>query len=117
MACMYDFRKDRRGELSGFITGKSKAGIQYDPGDRDIMLEALKKVEKPGLAFKIFGGGQMFLELTEEEKCATIKDVYNTVFTSLKPNDAAVIGIYQKHSDQLGEDIGIFNEWAAEQDK
>ncbi len=114
MACMYDFRKDRRGELSGFLTGKSKAGIQYYPEDREIMLETLKKVDKPILAFKLFAGGQLFLDKTEEEKRAAIKEAYDTVFSALKPNDAGVIGIYQKHSDQLGEDIGIFNEWAEE---
>ncbi len=69
MACMYNLRKGREGEESGFITGKSKENIrQIYPGDRAVMLETLKSVEKPIIAFKIFAGGQMLVEKTEEER-------------------------------------------------
>ena len=75
------------------------------------MLECLKKVEKPIIAFKIFAGGQMFLGKTEEEKREAIKGVYEEVFTALKPNDLAAIGVFQRDADQIGENAELYNEW------
>lgn len=115
MACMYNLRRKREGEESGFITGKSKSGVTIVPEDRAVMLETLKKVEKPIIAFKIFAGGQMLVEETEENRRKLIKDTYNTIFTTLKPNDFAAMGIFQKNHDQLAENVSVFNEWAAEQ--
>ena len=118
MACMYNLRYGRRGEESGFITGKSKAGIHpIIPSDRALMLDTLKSVKKPIIAFKIFAGGQMLVEKSEEERRALIKDTYDTIFTSLKPNDFAVAGVFQKYHDQLTENVSVFNEWAAERGK
>lgn len=114
MACMYNARKNREGEESGFLTGKSKGALTFNANDRAIMLETLKKIEKPIIAFKIFAGGQMLVEKSEAERRAAIKDAYHTIFTSLKPNDFATMGIFQKHFDQLTEDVEIFNEWAEE---
>lgn len=111
MACMYNLRREREGEESGFITGKSKSNVVIVPGDRAIMLEALKKVEKPIIAFKIFAGGQMLVEQPEEKRRELIKDTYNTIFSSLKPNDFAVAGIYGKNHDQLTENVSVLNEW------
>jgi hypothetical protein len=114
MACMYNLRKGREGEESGFITGKNKSNVrQIIPSDRALMLGALKKVDKPIIAFKIFAGGQMLVEKQENERRALIMDTYDTVFGSLKPNDIAVMGIYQKYHDQLTENVSVFNEWAA----
>ena len=112
LACMYNLRRQREGEESGFLTGKSKSGVKIYPSDRQIALDTLRGVKKPIIAFKIFGGGQMLVEKNEEQRKAAIMDAYNTVFTSLKPDDAAAIGIFQKYHDQLSEDVFVFNEWA-----
>ncbi len=114
MACMHNARRDRKGEPSGFLTGKTKAHLVFHPEDRPIMLETLKKVQKPIIAFKIFGGGQMFIGKTDEERRQLIKNVYEEVFTALKPNDIATIGVFQRDFDQLKENAEIFNEWCAE---
>ena len=115
MACMYNLRRNRIGEQSGFLTGKTKAGIVAIPEDRPVMLETLKGIRKPVIAFKIFAGGQMLVEKTEEERRALIEDTYNTIFTSLKKDDFAVIGVFQKYHDQLGENVSVFEEWASKQ--
>lgn len=112
LACMYNLRRQREGEESGFLTGKSKSGVKIYPDDREIALKILKNVEKPIIAFKIFGGGQMLVEKSEEERRSAIKEAYHTIFSSLKPDDAAAIGIFQKHHDQLTENVSVFNEWA-----
>ena len=113
MACMYNARRNREGQESGFLTGKSKGDIEFHPSDRGEMLEAIKDVKKPILAFKIFAGGQMLADKNEGERRELIRDAYDTIFTALKPNDLGVMGVFQKHHDQLTENVSVFNEWAA----
>ena len=114
LACLQNARRKREGEPSGFLTGKTKAHLVFYPEDRPVMLETLKKVEKPIIAFKIFAGGQMFIGKTEEEKRAAIKNAYDEVFTSLKPNDLGAIGVFQRDSNQIKEDADLYNEWYSE---
>ena len=117
MACMQNARRGRRGEQSGFITGKTKAHVKFYPEDRPIMLETLKKIEKPIIAFKIFAGGQMFVDKTEEEVNGLLKGVYEEVFSALKPNDIAAMGVFQRDNDQITQNIKMYEEWYAEKNK
>ncbi len=116
MACMQNARRGREGEPSGFLSGKTKAHVVFYPEDRPIMLNTLKQVTKPIIAFKIFAGGQMFIGKEPQEKRQIIKDVYEEVFSALKPNDLAAIGVFQRDMDELKEDVEIFNEWCAEKE-
>ena len=114
LACLYNARRGRRGEASGFLTGKTKAHLHFYPEDPPIMLDVLKKINKPIIAYKLFAGGQMFIGKTEEEKRALIKGVYEEVFTALKPNDMAAIGIFQRDMDEAKENMELYNEWYSE---
>lgn len=117
MACLHNARRGREGEQSGFITGKSKQGIKFFPEDRPIMLNTLRQVDKPIIAFKIFAGGQIFINKTEEEVRQTVKDVYEEVFSALKPNDIAAMGVFQRDNDQITQNIKMYEEWYAEKNK
>ena len=114
LGCMQNARRDRKGEKSGFLSGKTKAGLVFSPEDRPVMLNQMKKVDKPVVAFEIFAGGQMFSGKTEEEKRTTVKNVYEEVFTALKPNDFAAIGVFQRDKDQITENAELYNEWYKE---
>jgi hypothetical protein len=111
LACMQNARKGREGEASGFITGKTKQGLVFHAEDRPVMLNTLKSVTKPIIAFKLFAGGQMFLGKTQEEKREVIKGVYEEVFSALKPNDLGAIGVFQRDSDQISENAELYREW------
>ena len=114
LASLHNARRGRKGEASGFLTGKTKAHVKFYPEDRPVMLETVKKLKKPVIAYKIFGGGQMFIGKTEEEKRSLIKGVYEEVFTALKPNDMAAIGIFQRDIDEAKENMELYNEWYSE---
>ena len=111
VACLQNARRGREGEASGFITGKTKAKLVFYPEDRPVMLDLLKKLDKPVIAYKIFAGGQMFLGKSHEEIRQLIKGVYEEVFTALKPDDLAAIGVFQRDSDQIRENAELYNEW------
>ena len=114
VACMQNARINREGEPSGFITGKTKSRLIFRPGDRPVMLRTLQQYDKPVIAYKIFAGGQMFLGKTPSEIHGLIKGAYEEVFTALKPDDIAAIGIFQRDRDELSEDVAAYEEWARE---
>ena len=114
LTCLHNARRGRKGEESGFLTGKTKAHIRFHKTDRAIMLNTIRQVSKPVIAYKIFAGGQMFQGKTQEEKREIIKEVYEEVFTAMKPNDIAAIGVFQRDMDEVKEDFDIYEEWYAE---
>ncbi len=117
LACMQNGRRGRRGEQSGFLTGKTKEKLMFWPEDRPVMLKTLKKVDKPVIAFKIFAGGQMFEDKTHEEIRCAIKGAYEEVFSALKPNDIGAIGVFQRDKDQVKENYELYEEWYKEKNK
>ena len=114
LACMHNGRRNREGEPSGFLSGKTKENLSFYACDRQIMLDTLKPVTKPVVAFKIFAGGQMLCNKQGQEKKDAIKGVYEEIFPQLKPNDFAAMGVFQRDEDQLRENVELFNEWEKE---
>ena len=114
VACLQNARRNREGEPSGFITGKTKASLIFYPEDRPVMLETLKKVNKPVIAYKLFAGGQMFLGKTKEEIRQAVKGAYDETFTALKPDDLGAIGVFQRDGNQIRENAELLNEWYRE---
>ena len=110
MACLQNARRGREGETSGFLSGKTKVHLKFYPEDRPIMLDLISKLEKPCIAFKIFAGGQALLDDDPEKVKEKIRGIYREVFTKIKPNDIAAIGIFNKYKNQMKEDAELFEE-------
>jgi hypothetical protein len=106
MTCLYNARKQQRGQQSGFITGKPKELVFY-PDDRFLMFDVIRRVRKPCIAFKIFAGGQMFAAKTEEQIPGIVEAAFRETYANIKPCDFACIGVFQKHKDELREDAEI----------
>ena len=110
MTCLYNMRRNRKGQQSGFITGETKAGVVYGPEDRLEMLEVIKKVDKPCIAYKLLAGGQALIGQNPEERETTIKRLFKETYDNIKPNDIACIGIFQRDTDQLAQNTRILRE-------
>ena len=108
LTCLYNARRDNRLEESGFITGKSKH-IKFYPSDRFLMFNIIKDISKPCIVYKIFAGGQIFYNKTQEEIRAAIEDTYKETYKNIKPNDIACVGVFQKHKNQLRENTDIIS--------
>ena len=108
MTCLYNARRTQRGEQSGFITGKPKELVFY-PDDRFLMFDAIRKVEKTCIAFKVFAGGQIFLGHPEEDAPVIAKNAMKETLMNIKTNDLICIGVFQKYKDQLKENVEIVN--------
>ncbi len=114
VACLQNARLKRESAEGSYVRGETKMGLLFYPEDRQVMLETLKKVGKPVIAYKLFAGGQMFLGRSEEEKRSLIKRTYEEVFSQLKENDAAAIGVFQRDKNEILEDAALFEEWKSE---
>ena len=106
LGCLYNARRTQRGQQSGFITGNSKE-LEFYPGDPVFMYEAVRKVSKPCIVFKLFAGGQVFLSSEPEEIPALAEAVYTEVFKNIKDTDIACVGVFQKVTNQLKENVDI----------
>jgi hypothetical protein len=104
MTCLYNARRTQRGQQSGFITGKPKELVFY-PDDRYLMFDVIRQVKKPCIAFKIFAGGQVFYGKTPEQIPAVVEVTFRETFYNIKPIDLTCIGVFQKHKDELRENI------------
>jgi len=107
MTCLYNMRRNRKGQQSGFITGETKAGVVYGPEDRLEMLEVIKKVKKPCIAYKLLAGGQALIGLDAEAREATITRLFKETYENIKSTDIACIAVFQRDADQLAQDTRI----------
>ena len=108
MTCLYNARKEQRGQQSGFITGKSKS-LKFYPGDKYEMFKVIQKVQKPCLVFKLLAGDQVLYGKDPSEYEAILEKEFRDAYENMKPQDIGVIGVYQEDSDQLAQNVRIIN--------
>ena len=105
LTCLQNSRKYEK-EESTFLTGKEKT-IIFRLQDRQVMLDAVKQLDKPCIVFKIFAGGQMFYDKAPEEIPGLIEESMREVYAGIKPNDIVLVGAFQKLSNQIRENAEI----------
>ena len=106
LSCVYNFRRAQRGQKSGYITGKPK-DVVFDAGDPPLMYNAIRAVKKPCIAYKLFAGGQVFLEKSQDEIPAIAEQVIREAFDNIKPHDIICIAAFQKLKNQIKENADI----------
>ena len=97
-ACVYTVYADRK---TGAIDRDNEV---FDDADRERMFEFIRQASKPCIAFKVFGAGR---------KCGTDEDARAALehaFSSIKETDVVLVGMWQKHKDQVGQNA----QWAGE---
>jgi hypothetical protein len=107
MACLYNARHNRRGEQSGFITGKTKSDLKFYPEDRFIMFQAIQNIQKPVIAYKILAGGQILIGKKPEEREAIVAAYIREAYENIKDGDIACVGVFQRDRDQLKENAAV----------
>ena len=98
--CLYNARKTLRGQQSGFITGKPKELVFYHD-DRLLMFDAIRKISKPCIAFKVFAGGQIFSGKSSDEIPAIAEFALREAYKNIKPNDIICAGAFQKTQNEI----------------
>jgi len=111
--CPYNTRKNRKGEQSSFITGKSKSDLVFHPDDRFIMYTLIKNIKQPVIIIKALAGGQIFIGKPKESYPQVVREYLTEAYNLIKPNDVICVGVFQRDIDQLKQNAdivtGIFN--------
>lgn len=105
--CMYNARRGRVGEQSGFITGKTKATLIFRPEDRFDAYKVVQQVKKPFIAYKILAGGQIFYGHQPEEYSGIAEQFIRETYENIKPGDLTCVGVFQRDSDQARTNADI----------
>jgi hypothetical protein len=97
MACFYYVSRNEAEFKKEF--GIAPVGETYLASDPPKMCEAVRKVSKPCLVYKLFAAGR---------KCGSAKEIrqaFEFAYKNIKPTDAAIVGMYPRYSDQISENV------------
>jgi len=110
LTCLYNMRRNRRGQQSGFITGETKAGVVYGPEDKYAMFDVIKKVKKLCIVYKLLAGGQVLIGKNPDEREVIIREIFTETYDNIKPGDIGCMGLFQRDTDQLGQNTRILKD-------
>jgi hypothetical protein len=98
MTCVYERHRSEEDlkRLLGQVA--IPPGEVYLRDDPPRMYKAMRQTKRPCLAFKILAAGRW------SERKEWVERAFRETFESIKPGDGAIIGIYDRYSDQPAED-------------
>jgi len=102
MACLYDLARGYKSAPA--VDQDAYARDRFPAGDPDRMAAVIRQVDKPCLAFKVMAANR---------NCGTseqARDALRRALALIKPNDAVVVGMFQKHKNQVAENAGFVRE-------
>ncbi len=101
MACAYERHRTREALLE--LLGHVPLPIRevYLESDPPRMYEAIRQTSKTCLVFKILAAGRLC------DRPETVEAAFRSTFEGIKPQDAAVVGIYPEYTDQVAEDVAL----------
>jgi len=107
MTCVYE-RHRSAAELEKLLgQAPIPVGEVYLPNDPPRMFKAMRQTKRPCLAFKILAAGRL------SDRRQWVERAFRETFTSIKPNDAVIVGIYDRYSDQPAEDAALVRRFAS----
>jgi len=100
MACVYE--RHRTAEELEKLLGQAPipVGEVYLPDDPPRMFKVMRQTKRPCLAFKILAAGRL------SNRKEWVEKAFRDTFQSIKPNDAVIVGIYDRYSDQPAKNAG-----------
>lgn len=106
MTALY-FLSRTKDEQRAILGDNLPLGEIYLPTDPPRMFQAIKATRKPCLAYKLLAAGRRIGTPGE------VRRRFEEAYTNLKPNDAAIVGMYQQFGDQVAENAAIVRELAS----
>lgn len=98
MTCVYE--RHRTAEELKKLLGHVPLPVRevYLQEDPPRMYRMIRQTRRPCLAFKILAAGRL------SEKKASVEQAFREAFAGIKPTDAIIVGLYDRYTDQPGED-------------
>ncbi|MGO8751042.1 MAG: hypothetical protein ACLQNE_34285 [Thermoguttaceae bacterium] len=79
----------------------------YLTEDPPRMFQSIRNTKRPCLAFKILAAGRL------SERNDLVERAFRETFAGIKPTDGAIVGIYDRYSDQPGEDAALVRKYGS----
>ena len=96
--CFY--RVTRTADEAREAFGEAPIGEIYMEKDPERMCRMIRQTKKPCLAFKLFGAGRLL-------RPGQVEAAFRFAFANIKPTDPAIVGMFPKYSDQVGENTAL----------
>jgi hypothetical protein len=97
MTCVYE-RNRSEAELVKLIGRDAlPVGEPFLKSDPPRMFKAIRQTKRPCLAFKILAAGRRH----------DVERAFRETFAAIKPSDAVIVGIYDRYSDQAGQNTAL----------
>jgi hypothetical protein len=106
MCCLYYLTRPRK-EFKKLLGDDLPLGEIYLPSDPERMFKTIKAVKKPCLVYKVLAAGRRVGTPAEVRQC------FQKALGNIKPSDALIVGMYQEHGDQVGENAALVRELCA----
>ncbi len=95
--CVYERHRSAE-ELKSYLGHVPVSpGEVYLRDDPPRMFKAIQQTKRTCLAFKILAGGRRY----------DVEQAFRETFAAIKPTDAVIVGIYDRYSDQAGQNAGL----------
>jgi hypothetical protein len=103
MTCVYE--RHRSKEQLEQLLGQAPipVGEVYLPQDPPRMYRVINQTARPCLAFKILAAGRL------SDRKQWVEQAFQQTFAAIKPTDGAIVGIYDRYSDQPAECAKMVN--------
>ncbi len=102
MTCLYYMNRSR--QTLEKLLGEAPLGEIYLPSDPPKMMATIRLTKKPCLAYKVFAAGRTINSPQQ------IRERLQAALTGIKPTDAIIVGMYQRFSDQIGQNAQAVRE-------
>ncbi len=107
MACAYERHRTREEllELLGHVPIPLRE--VYLESDPPRMFEAVRQTRRPCLLFKILAAGRLC------DGPEHVEEAFRSTFAGIKPNDAVIVGMFPKYSDQVRHNAELTLQYSA----
>lgn len=106
MCCLYYLTRPKE-EFRKLLGNELPLGEIYLPSDPPRMFQVIQSTKKPCLAYKVLAAGRRV------GSAAEVRGAFQTAVNNIKPTDAMIVGMYQQHGDQVGENASLVRELCA----
>lgn len=100
MTCLYRVSRTPE-ETRAASNGERALGEAFLEKDPARMTAVVRKTNKPCLAFKLLGAGRAGYDRPQVEAA------FRFAYTNIKPNDAAIVGMWPKFKDEIAENCDL----------
>jgi len=97
MTCVYERHRSKEDLERLLGQAPIPVGEVYLPLDPPRMFRVINQTKRPCLAFKILAAGRL------SERKHWVEQAFRETFSSIKPTDGVIVGIYDRYSDQPAE--------------